>query len=175
MASKIVLVSDDLDFFDYIRAKLELRKSDELFTFSFDMLPEKIHLLKTAVFIVNSENAEEKTLDLLKIFSGLPTIVFSYNEDEVFRRKCFRLGMLDYMTVLTSDSEFRARMIPALAISSLLEKNQQYRDFLVKNEILSENNEVYINYASILDNEIEQENLYNKLNEEGYKCRISTL
>ena len=34
MTNKIVLISDDKDFFEFIRAKLALRKSDELFTFS---------------------------------------------------------------------------------------------------------------------------------------------
>ena len=52
MSDKIVLISDDSDFFDYIRTKLALRKSDELFCFSFDNVPEKLHLLSTAVFIV---------------------------------------------------------------------------------------------------------------------------
>ena len=67
MANKIVLISDDSDFFDYIKSKLELRKSDELFTFSFDAVPERIHLIESSVLIVNSENAREKTLDLLSI------------------------------------------------------------------------------------------------------------
>lgn len=57
MANKIVLISDDSDFFDYIRTKLELRKSDELYTFDYDSIPEKFHLLETSVLIINSENS----------------------------------------------------------------------------------------------------------------------
>ena len=158
MANKIVLVSDDSDFFDYIRSKLELRKSDELFLFNFDSVPEKLHLLKTSVIIVNSENAEEKTLDLLNLFQGTPIIVSSYNEDEVFRRKCFRAGMFDFMPLLTPDVEFRARLIPALSVASLLEKNLQYRKFLVKNEIISQDSEVFLDYGCILDKELEEIN-----------------
>jgi len=158
MANKIVLISDDPDFFDYIRSKLELRKSDELFTFSFDSVPEKIHLLETAVLIVNSENAKEKTLDLLNIFKGTPIIVSSYNEDESFRRKCFRAGMFDFLPLLTPDAEFRARMIPALGISTLLEKNKQYREVLVRNKIITDDNEVFLDYNYILDMELEQIN-----------------
>lgn len=156
MASRIVLISDDSDFFDYIRAKLELRKSDELFMFNFDSVPEKLHFLETAVLIINSENSREKTLDLLKIFKNTPIIVSAFNDDDTFRRKCYRAGMLDFMPLLTPDAEFRARMIPALSIASLLEKNVQYREILVKNKTLSEDNEVFLDYNSILDKELEK-------------------
>lgn len=156
MASRIVLISDDSDFFDYIRAKLELRKSDELFMFNFDSVPEKLHFLETAVLIINSENSREKTLDLLKIFKNTPIIVSAFNDDDTFRRKCYRAGMLDFMPLLTPDAEFRARMIPALSISSLLEKNVQYREILVKNKTLSGDNEVFLDYNYILDKELEE-------------------
>ena len=65
MQSKIVLVSDDLNFFEYVIPKLTLRKSDELYRFSFDDLPNKIQFLKGAALIINSESAEDKTLELL--------------------------------------------------------------------------------------------------------------
>ena len=155
MANKIVLISDDTDFFDYIRSKLELRKSDELFMFNFDSVPEKLTLLETAVLIVNAQYAEEKTLDLLNILKNTPVIVFMFNEDDVFRRKCYRAGVFDFMTILTPDAEFRARMIPALSVSALLEKNKQYREVLVQNKIIAKDNEVYLDYNYILDKELE--------------------
>ncbi len=158
MAGKIVLVSDDNDFFEYTRQKLELRKSDELFTFSFDSIPEKLQFVETAVLIINSENRQDKTIDLLKLLRGTPAIVFSYNEDDVFRRKCYRVGMFDYMTILTPDAEFRARMIPALTVASILEKNKQYRDILVGDNYITPNNEVFLNYNYILDKELEDIN-----------------
>ena len=46
MADKIVLVSDDIDFFNYIKPKLELRKSDELFCFSFEKLKDFFLVVK---------------------------------------------------------------------------------------------------------------------------------
>lgn len=155
MANRIVLVSDDSDFFEYTKTKLELRKSDELFTFSFDEIPEKLPLINTAVLIINSENTRDKTLELLKIFKDNPIIVSAYNDDDAFRRKCYRLGMFDFITLLTPDSEFRARMIPALSVSSLLEKNRHYRDILVKNNVITSNNEVFLDYNQILDSAIE--------------------
>lgn len=158
MAGRIVLISDDPDFFEYIRQKLELRKSDELFTFPFNSVPEKLQLIDSAVLVVNSENAEDKTLDLLKLLQGTPVIVFAYNEDEVFRRKCYRAGMFDFMTILTPDAEFRARIIPALTISSILEKNKQYREILVNDNYITKNNEVFLNYSYILDKELEEIN-----------------
>ena len=156
MANRIVLVSDDLDFFDYIRSKLALRKSDELFLFSFDEIPFKTEFLEHAIIIINSENSKEKTLALLKIFSTNPVIVISYNEDNKFKKECYSYGAIDYMTLLTSDDEFKARLIPALSISATLQKSSQYRDLLVKNNILNLNKEVYIDYSKIIESELER-------------------
>ena len=154
MANKIVLISDDSNFFDFIKTKLELRKSDELFTYSFDSVLDKLYLLSSALFIIDSENSKEKTLDLLNILKGIPSIVCAYNDDEVFRRKCYRAGMFDFITLLVSDSDFRARILPALSVCSLLEKNNHYRNILVKNNFLNKNNEVYINFDSVIDEEL---------------------
>ena len=154
MANKIVLISDDSDFFDFIRPKLELRKSDELFTFSYDSIIEKLNIINSAVLLVNSENAKEKCLDLLKILDDLPTIVFAYNDDDTYRRKCYRAGAIDFLPILVSDAEFRARMIPALSISALLEKKSQYREVLVNNNILNSTNEVFVDYNYVLDKEL---------------------
>lgn len=162
MANRIVLISDDSDFFEYIKSKLELRKSDELFTFSFDAVPDKFHLLESSVLIVNSENAKEKTLDLLKFFKSTPVIVSAFNDDDAFRRKCYRAGMFDFMTILTPDAEFRARMIPALSIATLLEKNKLYRKILIKNNVLKEDNEIFLDYNYILDRELEDIDKYSK-------------
>lgn len=154
MADRIVLISDDTDFFDYIRLKLELRKSDELFMYSFNEVPEKIHLLDGSLLIINSESSQEKTLELIKIFKNSPSVVVAYNDDEIYKKKCYRTGAFDFITLLTPDSEFRARMIPALSVVTLLNKNKQYRDILVRNKILTPNNEVFADYTSVLDNEI---------------------
>jgi len=156
MANKIVLISDDSDFFDFIRPKLELRKSDELYTFAFDSIPDKVHLIETSVLIVNSENSRDKTLDLLKLFSGTPIIVSAFNDDDVFKRKCYREGMLDFIPILTPDVEFRARILPALSIASILEKNKFYRDILVSKNIIEKTQEVIIDYNDILDKELEK-------------------
>lgn len=156
MANRIVLVSDDSDFFVYIRTKLELRKSDELFLFSFDEVLDNLHQILPAVIIINSECSKEKTIELLKIFKGNPVIVIAYNDDDAFRRKCYRQGMLDFLPLLTSDSEFRARMIPALAVAGILEKNKYYREILVKNNVMDSNNEVILDYESVLDMKLEE-------------------
>ena len=154
MSDRIVLISDDSDFFDYVRLKLELRKSDELYTYAFDDVPDKLHFLEESVLIINSESSKEKTLELLKIFKGTPSIVISFNEDEQFKKKCYRAGLFDYMTLLTPDSEFRARILPALSMLALLEKNRQYRKVLVQKKVLTQNNEVFIDYSNIIDNEL---------------------
>lgn len=155
MANKIVLISDDANFFDYIKLKLELRKSDELFSYSFDEIPERVNYLESAVLIINSEGSQQKTLDLLKIFNGTPIIVVAYNDDEIFKKKCYRAGMLDFIPLLTSDSEFRVKLLPALSVSSILEKNKQYRDILVKNKIVSPHNEVFVDCEKIIDSALD--------------------
>ena len=154
MSNKIILISDDSNFFDFIEHKLELRKSDDLLMYGFDSIPENFHLLENGVLIIDSEKSKEKTLDLLNILKNTPSIVFAFNEDDVFRRKCYRAGVYDFMTPLTSDSEFRARIIPALTVASLLEKNKRYRDFLVNKNIITKDNEVFIDYKSIIDTEL---------------------
>ena len=45
MHCKIILVSDDSDFFEYIIPKFKIRKSDELFEYNFSAIPDKIHML----------------------------------------------------------------------------------------------------------------------------------
>ena len=93
MQNKIVLISDDSDFFDYIIPKLSLRKSDEVFRFGFYELPDKVHLLKSSLLIINSENHYEQTLELLDIVNDVPIIVFSYNDDEKFKIEAYKKGM----------------------------------------------------------------------------------
>lgn len=156
MADKVVLISEDSDFFEFIRPKLELRKSDELLMFNFDAVPERISFLEDAVLIVNSENNREKTLDLLNLFKTTPVIVFSYNDDDVFRRKCYRAGAFDFKTILTDDSDFRASMLPLLKTLSILKKNKYYRSILESKKIIKTGDEIYLDYESILEIELEK-------------------
>lgn len=158
MADKLVLISDDVNFFDYFKSKLPLRKSDELFCFNFNDIPEKTHLISNAVLIVNSENAQKQTLELLSFFKNTPIIISAYNTDEEFKINCYKAGMFDFITPLISDKELQARLLPALSVSSLIQKSSRYREVLVQNNIISTNNEVYIDYSYILDKELESIN-----------------
>ena len=153
---QIVLISEDSDFFEYILPKLELRKSDELFRFGFDVLPDKLHVLAASVMIINSEGAEEKTLELLKLVKGTPSIIFAYNTNDEFKIQVYQNGALGFITPLTSDREFQAKMIPALAMASDIEKKNRYREMLVKSNMLVQNNEVFLDYNAILDRELER-------------------
>ena len=105
MQSKVVLISDDADFFEYITPKLSLRKSDELFKFDFDSVPEKSHLLASSLLIVNSENKQTQTLELLDMVKSVPIIVFSYNEDSDFKVEAYKRGMFAYFTPSSTDAE----------------------------------------------------------------------
>ena len=158
MQSRIVLISDDADFFEYIYPKLNLRKSDELFKFKFDEVPEKIHLLSASVLIINSENSAQKTLELLRLVRGLPAIIFGFNENEELRINACKLGALGFLTPFTNDDEFWALIVTGLNIASLQMKTLQYREMLVKNNLILKNNEVFIDYATILDEELEKIN-----------------
>lgn len=155
MRSKIILISDDSDFFEYIIPKLKLRKSDELFSFKFSELPDKIHLLSSSLLVVNSENNQEQTLELLDLTSDVPVVVFAYNNDERFKIEGYKRGMYAYFTLSTSDEEIDAKLIPALKMISSLEKTALYREMLVKNDLITKNNEVFIDFTSILEREIE--------------------
>ena len=163
MQSRIVLVSDDSDFFEYIRQKLRLRRSDELFLYSFDKLPSSLHLIKNSLLIINSEEAQDKTLDLLRLLKGTPAVVFAYNEDPLFKLKAYKSGAMAYLTPYMEE-EFEARLIAPLSVVGLLEQNSRYRELLVRNNLLMPNNEVFIDYEYILDKELE------KINSSGLKA-----
>ena len=156
MQSRIVLVSDDSDFFEYVFSKFLLRKNDEVYRLKFDELPEKMHLLNPSVLIINSENAEEQTLGLLNFAENAQTVVFAYNEDEEFKIKAFQSGAFAFLTPMTPDEEFQAVLISALGVTSLVEKNLKYRELLVKKNLIKPNNEVLLDYNAVLDQELEK-------------------
>ena len=153
--TKFVLISDDENFYEYIRTKLVMRKNDELFRFTFDKVPQMAHLLGSAVLIVDSETGKEKVFDLISLFEETPIIVTSFNEDLEYKEKCYKLGAVDYITLLISDNEFQARLIPAMSISAVLEKKSYYKKLLEKNNTISCNNEVFLDYRQIIDIELE--------------------
>lgn len=158
MQGRVVLITNDSDFFEFIAPKLKLRKSDELFRFKFEDIPEKLHLLQTSVLIINSESSKEQTLELLKLLKGSPAIVFSFNEDEIFKLLCLKSGALSYFTPMTSDEEIDVGLSSALNVSSLLKKNLRYREILEKNNCITPNNEVFLDYTNVLDRELDKIN-----------------
>ena len=66
MQNRIVLVSDDSDFFEYINSKLKIRKQDELYRYGYEALSDKLPLISSAVVIIDSENQPEQCLESLK-------------------------------------------------------------------------------------------------------------
>lgn len=155
MQGKIILISDDSDFFEFIIPKLKLRNSDELFRFSFNDLPDKIHMLNSALLFINSENNQSQTLELLDIVKDIPTVVFGYNNDEQFKIEAYKKGMYEYITLSTSEEELEAKMLPALRLIATAQKNNLYRNLLVNNNIITKNNEVFLDFVNILDQELE--------------------
>ncbi len=156
MQSKIVLISEDLNFFEYVSSLLVLRKNDELYHFKFEDLPEKLHLISTSVLIVNSENSELQTLEFLKLLKNTPVIVFAYNIDEEFKINVLKNGANSFITPLTTADEWKAILVSALNQASILEKNKQYREILVRKNLILPNNEVLLDYTSVLDRELEK-------------------
>ena len=155
MQTKIVLVSDDNNFFEYIVPILSVRKSDELFKFNFQELPEKVHLLNSSVLIVNSENSQENTLELLELINQ-PTIVFGYNNDKDFKIKAFNAGMFEYITLDSPPEEINAKLSLAFKYSDSIEKGKMYREILVSNNLITKNNEVFLDCNNLLDRELEK-------------------
>ena len=156
MQSRIILVSDDSDFFEYIIPKVKLRKNDELYRFTFKDLPEKLELIRSSLLIVNGEGKEEQTLELLGLTAGVPTIVFSYNDNEDFRIKCYQTGCFSFLTILSAEEEIQSRIALCLECLSQIQKNKKYRDVLVDNNLITPNNEVYLNYTKVLETELDK-------------------
>lgn len=158
MHSRIALISDDSDFFEYIVQKLVLRKSDELFCLNFNDLPENLDILSTSVLVINSENAKSQTAEIVSLLKSSPVIVFAYNQDEEYKINLLKNGALAFITPLTSDDELQAQIISALHKLSVLQKNKQYREILVAKNLITTNNEVFLDYNTILDKELEKIN-----------------
>ena len=156
MQNKIVLISDDSDFFEYIIPKLKLRKSDELFSFKFGNLPDKVHMLSSSLLIINSAFNPEQTLQLLDMVNDTPVVVFGYNNDEDFVINTYKKGALAYFTPDISDAEIEAKLLPFLNLISSVKKSALYRELLVENNIIAKNNEVFLNFTNILDREIDK-------------------
>ena len=156
MQNKIVLISDDSDFFEYIIPKLKLRKSDELFSFKFGDLPDKIHMLSSSLLIINSACNPEQTLQLLDLVNDIPVIVFGFNNDDEFLIETYKRGALAYFTPDVSDAEIEAKLLPFLNLVSSIKKSALYREMLVQNKIIAKNNEVFLDFTNILEREIDQ-------------------
>ena len=155
MHGKVILISDDNNFFEYIVPKLMLRKSDELRKLQFDDLIDNIDLLANSLLIVNCENNEEKTIELLKIVKDNPVIVFGYNDNEQFKIEAYKNGMFGYFTLSSTPEEINALIMPALKVVSTQHKCNIYKDLLIKNNLLTKNNGVFLDYNTVLDKQIE--------------------
>lgn len=158
MQGRIVLVTNDSDFYEFITPKLKLRKSDELFKFKFDEIPEKLHLLKTSVIIIDSECSKNQTLELLKMLKNNPALVFAFNEDNDFKINCLKNGALYFFTPINDTKEIETLLASALNITSILTKNYQYREILEKQNLISANNEILLDYSSVIENELDKIN-----------------
>ena len=154
MQNQVALVSDDTDFFEYILPKLTLRKSDEVYKLNFDNILETIENLQSVIFIINSEKNIEKTLQLLEIVKSSPSIVFGYNENEAYRNKCLKAGCLEYFSYFTADEEFDIIIQSALSFLSLINQNKFYRELLIEHKAISANNNVFLDYKTIIDKEL---------------------
>ena len=97
-------------------------------------------------------------MDLLEKIKDVPTIVFAYNENPDFMLSAYKKGMNEYLSLLISDEELQAKMVPLFINVSLLEKNLQFREMLHNNKLLLQDSDTYTDYNSILDFEIEKIN-----------------
>ena len=151
MTNRVLLVSNDNDFFEFIKSKLELRMSDEVITYTFDEINNQKNVLNSSVIIVNSENSKEKTLELLVSFKGFPVIVSAFNQDDDFKRACYELGMFDFISLLDSTDEILYKIKPAFAFAELIENNDFYKDLLVNEKIIFEEKTIFTDYNKVLD------------------------
>ena len=92
MKSRIILVSNDSDFFEYIFSKLLLRKNDEILRLKFDEIPENLEKLHNSLLIINSENFEEQTLALMDLCFQSTNIIFAFNEILQFKINVYKKG-----------------------------------------------------------------------------------
>ncbi len=155
MQGKIILVSDDVNFFEYILPKLTMVNTDNIVSVGFDSLPEIINTLNNSIIIVNSENNKKRTLELMSLIKELPAIVFSYDYDESFILDGYKAGMFAYITLSTSNEKINAIMHPIMKYLSSQNRKNFYRNILVNNKIINKNNEVFYNCEQIVKQFVE--------------------
>lgn len=156
MNSRIALISDESDFFEYIVPKFSLRKNDEIECLNYSDFSENLHRLSTSVLVFNSEGMQSETILLLDLVKDIPVIIFAFNPDADFRLNVLKKGVSAFITPLTSEEELNGQLVLALHKASLLEKNKRYRDILVAKKLVTSNNEVFLDYNLIMDNELEK-------------------
>ena len=156
MKSRIILVSNDSDFFEYIFSKLLLRKNDEILRLKFDEIPENLEKLHNSLLIINSENFEEQTLALMDLCFQSTNIIFAFNEILQFKINVYKKGAFAFLTPMNTDEEFQAIILSALHHLSIYTKNLLYSKMLIKKNIIN-NNGVLLEYSSILDQELEKQ------------------
>lgn len=156
MQGRIVLVSNDSDFFEFILSKIVLRKNDVVDFLNFTDIPERMNLITPSVLIIDSENSEQQSLALLSIADNAVKLVFAYNNDEKFKVEVYQKGAYAFITPMTSKEELQAILVSALGFSSLLDKNIKYRKMLVEKDMIKSNNEVLLDYNLVLEQELEK-------------------
>ena len=158
MSNKIILASDDVDFFEYIIQKLKIRKSDEIYRFNYESLIKNYQLIDSSLVILNSEVLNGDIYEILKLLENNPCIVFALNDNDEIKNKFLKKGAVDFITPFNTDEDIQIKVNKALKIVSLLDKNKYYRKFLENNNFISKYNEVYIDYKLILEMELERIN-----------------
>ena len=133
MQNRVVLVSNDNNFFEFMLPRLSLRKNDDVFRFSYNVFLEKISLLSASIIILDSENYKDNILYILKNHSDLPIIVFGYNEDLEFKKEILKFGVPYYITPLTTKNEFQYIFKNLLKIAALQERNRFFKSILIEN------------------------------------------
>ena len=114
---------------------------------------EYINYSELNLIVANSENNKTQTLELFDIVKKTPIIVFGYNSDDEFEIKAYQKGMFAYFTLSTPQKLINAQLISAFNYAQTIEKNVMYRDMLVKNNLITKNNEVFLDFNDVLDRE----------------------
>ena len=133
MANRIVLVSDDSDFFEYMRPKLELRKSDELFTFSFDDIPEDVYKFIICCDPENMAEVRKYTESVcghdIKVIQSaayfLEILPSCNSKGASLERLCEIIGIPKENSVAAGDYENDSEMILAAGIGAAVENAQE--------------------------------------------------
>lgn len=141
----ILIIADNNEAGKRLHSKIKLlRKSDEISICSFYNAIEKINETqpKIIIYLYSEKNNIELINDIKKI-SKAPIVFVTENINEEITMSAFNNGIDEFFSLSDSDYTILMRIFLTIQKNDLKEELTSYKDFLIANNIIEKNTEIY--------------------------------